>query len=281
ATNAVRHLVLVDGQVSGRLIDREQRAAHGLAWFATYVEAVRQLAAYAQRMRAGGRLGAIEELVVRVGLGEYLAQMLGGIPMSQGEIVRVGDLGLTLEQVSARVTPAIEELIATGNTAENRARLVALMRDHHGATVADCGLDETLEAIREEMRKFAESEVAPHAHEWHLTNSYIPMEGIDHMAELGVLGLTIPEESGGMGHGHESWIGHPGRADLMALLVRTDPKAPGYRGLSMLLADEPRVRDEGAFPAHGMAGGEIEVLGYRGMAEFEIGFGGFEVKADN
>src|SRR5207302_3881376 len=92
ATNAVRRLVLVDGQVSGRLIDREQRAAHGLAWFATYVEAVRQLAAYAQRMRASGRLGAIEELVVRIGLGEYLAQMLGGIPMSQGEIVRPADV---------------------------------------------------------------------------------------------------------------------------------------------------------------------------------------------
>src|SRR5205085_5469495 len=366
ATNAVRHLVLVDGQVSGRLIDREQRAAHGLAWFATYVEAVRQLAAYAQRMRAGGRLGAIEELVVRVGLGEYLAQMLGGIPMSQGEIVRVGDLGLTLEQVSARVTPAIEELIATGNTAENRARLVALMREHHGATVGDCGLDETLEAIREEMRKFAESEVAPHAHEWHLTNSYIPMEVIDHMAELGVFGLTIPEEYGGMGLGKESmcvvseelsrgyigvgslgtrseiaaelilgggtdeqkkkwlpkiasgevlptavftepntgsdlaalktratkegdvykvygnktWITHPVRADLMALLVRTDQKQPGYRGLSMLLAEKPRGTDADPFPAKGMSGGEIEVLGYRGMKEFEIGFDGFEVKAD-
>src|SRR5947208_4069962 len=54
------------------------------------------------------------------------------------------------------------------------------------------------------MCKFAESEVVPHAHEWHLTNSYIPMEVIGQMAELGVFGLTIPEEYGGLGLGKES-----------------------------------------------------------------------------
>jgi len=88
---------------------------------------------------------------------------------------------------------------------ENRARLVALMRaSTHGATVGDCGLDETLEAIRAEMHKFAESEVVPHAHEWHLTNSYIPLEILAQMSQLGVFGLTIPEEYGGMGLGKES-----------------------------------------------------------------------------
>ena len=367
ATRAVAGRVRKDGRISGDLLDREQRAAHGLSWFATYVEAIRQLAAYTERMGAAGRFGELEELLVRIGLGEFLAQMTGGIPMSQGEMVRPADLGLSLAQVAARVTPAIEELIASGNTAENRARLVALMREHHGATVGDCGLDETLEAIRDEMRKFADSEVVPHAHDWHLTNSYIPLDVVAHMSELGVFGLTIPEEFGGMGLGKESmcvvseelsrgyigvgslgtrseiaaelilgggtdaqksqwlpkiasgevlptavftepntgsdlaslktravkegdvykvsgnktWITHPVRADLMTLLVRTDPKEPGYRGLSMLLAEKPRGSDEDPFPAKGMSGGEIEVLGYRGMKEFEIGFDGFEVKADN
>src|SRR5947209_11629980 len=132
AMRAVANRVAPEGRIAAKLLDREQRAAHGLAWFATYTEALRQLVSYAERMSAAGRLGELEELAVRLGLGEYLAQMLGGIPMSQGEMVRPGDLGLTLEQVGARVTPAVEELIATGNTAENRARLITLMREHHG-----------------------------------------------------------------------------------------------------------------------------------------------------
>ncbi len=366
ATRAVGERVRKDGRVAGDLLDREQRAAHGLSWFATYVEAIRQLAAYTGRMQDAGRFGELEELLVRIGLGEFLAQMTGGIPMSQGEMVRPADLGLSMKQVAARMTPAVEELIASGNTTENRARLATLMRAH-GATVGDCGLDETLEAIRDEMRKFADAEVVPHAHEWHLTNSYIPLDVVAHMSELGVFGLTIPEEFGGMGLGKESmcvvseelsrgyigvgslgtrseiaaelilgggteaqksrwlpkiasgevlptavftepntgsdlaslktravkkgdvykvsgnktWITHPVRADLMTLLVRTDPKQPGYRGLSMLLAEKPRGTDADPFPANGMTGGEIEVLGYRGMKEFEIGFDGFEVKADN
>src|SRR5436305_634188 len=367
ATRAVRARVASEGRVYGKLLDREQRAAHGLAWFATYTEALRQLAAYAQRMTEARRFGELEELVVRVGFGEYLAQMLGGIPMSQGEMVRPGDLGLKLEDVSDRITPEVEELIATGNTAQNRARLVDLMREHHGATVGDCGLDDTLEAIRDEMRKFAESEVVPHAHEWHLTNSYIPMDVITHMAELGVFGLTIPEEYGGLGLGKESmcvvseelsrgyigvgslgtrseiaaelilgggtdeqkskwlpkiaagevlptavftepnsgsdlasiraravrhadvykiygnktWITHPVRADLMTLLVRTNPSESGHRGLSMLLAEKPRGTDDDPFPSAGISGTEIEVLGYRGMKEYEIAFDGFEVKTEN
>ena len=367
ATRAVGAKVTEGGRILPKLLDREQRAAHGLSWFATYVEAIRQLAAYAERMRAAQRLRETEQLLVRIGLGEFLAQMLGGIPMSQGEMVRPGDLGLSLEQVGARVSPALEHLIATGNTAENRARLVALMREQHGATVGDCGLDETLEAIREEMRKFADSEVAPHAHQWHLTNSYIPLEIVAHMSELGVFGLTIPEEYGGMGLGKESmcvvseelsrgyigvgslgtrseiaaeliigagteeqkrkwlpklasgevlptavftepntgsdlaslktravregdvykvygnktWITHPVRADLMTLLVRTNPNEPGHRGLSMLLAEKPRGTDVDPFPVAGMSGTESEVLGYRGMKEFEIAFDGFEVKAEN
>ena len=95
-------------------------------------------------------------------------------------------------------------MIASGNTAERRARLIELMRASHNATVGMCGLDETLESIREEMRKFADSEVIGHAQTWHRTNSYIPLEIIAQMSELGVFGLTIPEAFGGMGLGKES-----------------------------------------------------------------------------
>jgi len=363
ATLRVRERVSGDA----KLLDREQRAAHGLAWLATYVEALRQLAAYAERMQAEGLLGETEDLIARIGSAEYMAQILGGIPMSQNEIVRLSDLGLSASAVAARMTPPVEAFVADGNTAANRARLVELIREQHDPMVGNGGLDDTLESIREEMRKFSASEVIPNAQGWHRTNSYIPLDIISHMSELGVFGLTIPEDYGGMALGKESmcvvseelsrgyigvgslgtrseiaaelilaggteeqkrkwlpklasgeilptavftepnigsdlaslktravrdgdvyrvygnktWITHPVRADLMTLLVRTNAKEPGYRGLSMLLAEKPRGTDENPFPAKGMSGTEIEVLGYRGMKEYEIAFDGFEVKAEN
>ena len=368
AIEAVRARVSVNGKIDNARLDAEQRAAHGLAWFATYVETARQLSSYAERMSAEGRFGETEDLLIRIGLGEYLAQMIGGIPMSQGEVLRPADLGLTTGKVIERLGAAGALLIETGNTLENRARLVQLIDQQDGAaTVGDAGLDETLEAIRDEMRKFSDAEVIPHAHEWHLKNDYIPLDVVAKLAELGVFGLTLPEEHGGMGlgkeamvvvseelsrgyigvgslgtrseiaselilaggtpeqkaywlpkiasgeilptavftepntgsdlaslrtravkegdvykvYGNKTWITHPVRADVMTLLVRTNPDEKGYKGLSMLLAEKPRGTDENPFPAKGMTGGEIEVLGYRGMKEFEIGFDGFEVKADN
>jgi (2S)-methylsuccinyl-CoA dehydrogenase len=361
----VRQRVTEDDQVIDALVDREQRATHGLAWLATYVESVRQLAAYAERMQTSGALGEIEELLVRLGIGEYLAQIQGGIFMSQSEIVRPADLGLAGESVAARLAGPLQALAAS--QVEHRARLVELMRAYHGASIGDCGLDETLATIREEMRKFADSEVAPQAQQWHRTNSYIPLDVVAQMSELGVFGLTIPQDYGGLGLGKESmcvvseelsrgyigvgslgtrseiaaelilgggteeqknrwlpklasgevlptavftepnsgsdlasiktravrqgevykvygnktWITHPVRADLMTLLVRTNPSEPGHRGLSMLLAEKPRGTDDNPFPAAGMSGSEIEVLGYRGMKEYEIAFDGFEVKAEN
>jgi (2S)-methylsuccinyl-CoA dehydrogenase len=367
ARRAVADRVTVEGRAVTRMLDREQRATHGLAWLATYVEAIRQLAAYAQRLADSGSFGETEELLVRIGAGEFLAQIFGGIPMSQGEIVRLSDLGVSPAAAAARLTAAVEHLIATGNTAPRRARLVELIRLHRDATVGACGLDDTLDSIREEMRKFAEDRVVPYAQQWHLKNNYIPLDVIAQMSELGVFSLTIPEDYEGMGLGKESmcvvseelsrgyigvgslgtrseiaaelilgsgtedqkrrwlpkiasgevlptavftepntgsdlaslktravrqgdvykvygnktWITHPVRADLMTLLVRTNPAETGYRGLSMLLAEKPRGDDGNPFPAAGMSGTEIEVLGYRGMKEYEIAFDGFTVKAEN
>src|ERR1700746_1099491 len=134
ARRAVGERVMVDGRVVSRRVGRDQRATHGAPLFAPYVEAIRQLADYAQRLADGGGFGEIEELLVRIGAGEYLAQVLGGIAMSQSEIVRLSDLGLSATTVAARVNPAVEHLVATGNTPHRRARLVELMRERHGAT---------------------------------------------------------------------------------------------------------------------------------------------------
>jgi (2S)-methylsuccinyl-CoA dehydrogenase len=366
AANAVQARVSSSGRISASLLEREQHAVHGLAWLATYVEVVRQLSAYARRMTEFGRFGETERLLVTIGLGETLAQIFGGIPMSQGEIVRLASLGLADDRIEQRRTNAVKALITEGTQAATRAQLVGCIKESQGP-VGDDGLDETLEAMRTEMRRFADAEVVPHAHSWHLKNQYIPLGVVAHMAELGVFGLTIPEEYGGLGLGKESmcvvsdelsrgyigvgslgtrseiaaelifgsgtdvqkkhwlpkiaagevlptavftepntgsdlaslktravregnvykiygnktWITHPVRADLMTLLVRTNQNEAGYKGLSMLLAPKPRGTDKDPFPAPGMSGGEIEVLGYRGMKEFEIGFDGFEVPAEN
>jgi (2S)-methylsuccinyl-CoA dehydrogenase len=369
ATAAVRARVTdQQGRLSNTAIEREQHAVHGLAWLSTYVESIREMLAYAVRLEAEGRFGETETLLTRIGLGEYLAQIFGGIPMSQGEFVRPADFGLGLGDVAARSNAAVEALIATGSSAANRARLVERI-DHAAAsaTIGDSGLDETLEAIRAEIRKFAEAEVMPHAHAWHLKNAYIPLEVIGGLADLGVFGLTIPEEFGGMGlgktamcvvteelsrayigvgslgtrseiaaelilgggtsaqkekylpqiasgailptavftepntgsdlaslrtravrdgdvyriNGNKTWITHPVRADVMTLLARTNPAETGYKGLSMFLAEKPRGDATEPFPVAGMSGSEIEVLGYRGMKEFEIGFDGFLVPAEN
>ncbi len=368
AVAAVRQKVVVEGRVSAAKLEQEQHAAHGLSWLATYVMALRELKAYGERLQAEDRYGAIEDYAIRIGAGEYAAQIFGGIPMSQGEIVRLPALGLSAKAVADACSDAADALIAQGNTPENRARFVALFSQSQGlASVGDPGLDETLEAIRSEMRRFCEAQVTPHAHEWHLANEYIPLPVVEQMAELGVFGLTIPEEFGGMGlskvsmcvvseelsrgyigvgslgtrseiaaelilcggtdeqkaywlpkiasgeilptavftepntgsdlaslrtkavkdddvwkvYGNKTWITHPVRADIMTLLVRTDPDAPGYRGLSMLIAEKPRGTDAEPFPVEGLTGGEIEVLGYRGMKEYELAFDGFEVKGEN
>jgi len=367
AASALRERVSDGGRLSAGKIEREQHAAHGLAWLATYVEAIKEMTAYARRMRAEGRFGETEALLTRIGLGEYLAQVFGGIPMNQGEIVRLSDFGLKPEEVARFRNDAVETLIAGGNTLEARARLAALIAEAHEGAIGDPGLDETFGAIREQMRRFADAEVVPHAQDWHRANQYIPLEVIAGLSEMGVFGLTIPEEYGGLGlgkvamcvvseelsrgyigvgslgtrseiaaelilcggtpeqkrhflpkiasgeilptavftepntgsdlaslrtratregdlyviNGAKTWITHPVRADLMTLLARTNPNEPGYKGLSMFLAEKPRGTDAEPFPAKGMSGGEIEVLGYRGMKEYEIAFDGFAIPADS
>jgi (2S)-methylsuccinyl-CoA dehydrogenase len=368
ARKNIKLRVLKDGRIASALMEQEQRATHGLAWLATYVEALKQLNAYGERLETEGTFGEVESLILRIGLAEYTAQVFGGLPMSQGEILRLSDLGISRSEANSHYTEAVEAVIADGTQPALRTRLAELMQHAEGqSTIGATGLDETYEQIREEMRKFAEAKVTPFAHEWHLKNEYIPLEIINEMAEMGVFGLTIPEEFGGMGLGKESmcvvseelsrayigvgslgtrseiaaelilgggteeqkakwlpriasgetlptavftepntgsdlaslktravkdggtwkvsgnktWITHPVRADIMTLLTRTKPEEPGYKGLSMFIAEKPRGTDEEPFPAEGMTGGEIEVLGYRGMKEYEIAFDGFEVKDEN
>ncbi|HEX2839832.1 acyl-CoA dehydrogenase family protein [Hyphomicrobium sp.] len=369
AKAAVRRLIAPAGRVDAKLLEREQFAAHGYAWIATYVAGLMQMRRWAETLAAGSKLGELETLLLQAAYGEYLGQLSGGIAMSQVEVVRGADLGLSDDEVQALQTPGVRKLVAHGNSNAVRMRIAALLADSldtgdFGALGLD---DEALEMVREQFRRFVGDEVLPHAHEWHLKDELIPLPVVEKMAEMGVFGLTIPEEWGGSGmgklamcvvteelsrgyigvgslgtrseiagelirsggteaqkkkylariaqgeilptavftepntgsdlaslrtraardgdvykvQGNKTWITHAARADIMTLLVRTNPDKPGYQGLSMLLAEKPRGSEDNPFPAKGMTGGEIKVLGYRGMKEYELGFDGFEVPAEN
>ncbi|HEY6918874.1 MAG TPA: acyl-CoA dehydrogenase family protein, partial [Tabrizicola sp.] len=195
ARDTLKAQVSSGGKVSNQALEAQQFQAHALAWLATYVEALRQLDAWAGRLQAAGQFGQMEALILQIGFGEYLTQIAGGIPMSQTEFARLSDLGLTYTP-----GPAATTLMAQGNSAEARHALVALMRDNHGrATYGATGLDEELEMIRDQFRRYADDKVIPRAHDWHLKDELIPMEVIQELAEMGVFGLTIPEAYGGFG----------------------------------------------------------------------------------
>lgn len=368
AVASVRALVSADGRVSAALIEQHQTAAHGLAWFATYAQALRQMQKWAEKLQGEGRFGETEQLIHQIAFGEYLWQIYGGIQMNQGEMLRLQDLGMSQDDMRDLMDPAIMALTQGGNTQNARTRLVEMMQEHSAnITVGASGLDEELEMIREQFRRYAVEKVEPFAHDWHLNDELIPMEVINELAEMGVFGLTIPEEHGGFGlskasmcvvseelsrgyigvgslgtrseiaaeliiaggtdeqkakwlpriasaetlptavftepntgsdlgslrtravkdgedykiTGNKTWITHAARTHVMTLLARTDPNTTDYRGLSMFLAEKTPGTDENPFPTEGMTGGEIEVLGYRGMKEYELGFDGFEVKGEN
>ncbi len=368
AIGRVRFLASENDEVSSALLDREQTATHGLAWFATCAQALRQVQGWAERLESKGRFGEVEQLTHQIAFGEYLSQIIGGIPMSQHEIVRPGDLGLSPEDLQDTLSPDTLALARNGNSQAARMRLVELIRTLAGDIVYGAtGLDDELEMIREQFRRFARDRIEPFAHDWHLNDELIPMDVIEELAGMGVFGLTIPEEYGGVGlsrtamvvvseelsrgyigtgslgtrseiaaeliltggteeqkarwlpglasgeilptavftepdtgsdlgslrtraerdganwviSGNKTWITHAARSNLMAVLARTDPESSDYRGLSMFLAAKTPSTDGKPFVDDGLSGGEIKVLGYRGMKEYTVNFDGFQIKGEN
>jgi (2S)-methylsuccinyl-CoA dehydrogenase len=360
----VSEMVIHGGRLDGALVDEHQFGVHGYAWLATYIAGLQQMLVWAERLEEAGQLSEMESLLVQATYGEYLSQIVGGIAMSQVEVVRPRDMGVSEEAVQAFCTPGVMTLINNGNTNAVRMAIARHMGNGH---FGNLGLDEDLTMIQDQFRRWSEEKVVPFAHGWHERDELIPIEIIDEMAELGVFGLTVPEEYGGLGMGktamcvvteelsrayigvgslgtrseiaaelirlggtddqkehylpklasgeilptavftepntgsdlgslrtravkegdtykvigNKTWITHAARTDMMTLLVRTSTDDKGYRGLSMFLAEKPRGTVEEPFPAENMTGGEIEVLGYRGMKEYELAFDGFEVPAKN
>ena len=352
--------------VAGSDIDTKQFAAHGLAWVATYAAALEQMALWGERLQNSGKLGELEKLILQSAMGEYLNQMAGGIAISQVEVVRPADMGMGDNDVNVIADGAADEFRKNGNSADVRMQIARLL-DLDTVNFGNDGLnDETLEMVSEEFRRYAAEKIAPNANDWHQKDVLIPIEVVEQMAELGVFGLTIDEQFGGLNMGKtamcvvteelsrgylgvgslgtrseiaaelislggtveqkqkylpkiasgeilptavftepgtgsdlaslktraektengwritgaKTWITHAARSDLMTLLARTDPTEPGYKGLSMFLVEKPRGSETNPFPIDGISGSEIEVLGYRGMKEYELAFDGLEIPDD-
>jgi (2S)-methylsuccinyl-CoA dehydrogenase len=353
------------GTPDAALIDRAQHQVHGFAWIAASLAALEASLDWAMRVNAAGAFGECEALCLRIGFGEYCAQIASGLPMSANEIVRPSAFGLDGAARAFASHPAVARLLAEGSTPDTRAALAALLVV---GVRPDEGLgDEALDLIRQQFRAFTADKITPFAHQWHLDDALIPEAVIAEMAALGVFGICIPEEHGGLGLGKlamalvseelsrgwicagslgtrseiageliaqngtpeqkahflpriadgsclptavftepdtgsdlaavrtraerqadgswrvtgaKTWITHAARADLMTMLVRTNPAQPGYAGLSMLLAEKTRGTEAEPFPDAGIEGSEIAVLGYRGMKEYALGLDGFAVAAD-
>ena len=347
-------------------LNLNQHIGHGIAWYATYIEAISQLKNWIESLDNQNRLTPLEEGLAGIGAGEYCLQILHGIPMSQNETIRPHELkisSLTLENFRKISKPLVER-----SSSKEKNRVMKLLLDSKESGInPDDGLDETFQEIKNQFKRFVDEEISPNAHEWHLNDEYIPLDVIKKMADLGVFGLTIPEKYGGLGlekkamcvvseelsrgwigvgslgtrseiaaeliliggtenqkkkylkgiasgeifptavfsepdigsdlahlktrgtihgdkyliQGNKTWITHGARADLMTLLVRTNSDLSDHKGLSMFLAEKPRENVDEFFPADGMSGGEINVIGYRGMKEFDIAFDGFEVPSEN
>lgn len=324
---AVRAKVSTGGKLDRKALDREQHAVHGLAWYATYAELFRQVHGWAGRLDAMGAFGETEQLLARLLTAEYAGQLIGGIPMNQGETARPSDFGITPEDFAILQSPPMMRLMLEGGGQAVKTRVAVLVAEAQGrSTVEATGLDDTYEMIRDQFHAFTDEKVAPFAHGWHMRDELIPIELIEELGALGVFGLTLPEEYGGSGlgktamcvvseelsrgyigvgslptrseiagdlilsagteeqkqaflpgiaaasilptavftepntgsdlgslrtravkegdqyviTGNKTWITHGARADIMTLLVRTDPDTKGYGGLSLLIAPKPR-----------------------------------------
>ena len=357
-----------DGAVPVAAFRREQSRLHALAWIATCVVAVRQLLQWAVRLERAGRFGEVEQLILQIAIGEYTAQIVGGIPMNQGELARIDDLGIGLDPRPALAVPELQQLLRQGNSDTARRRLVELMLEQPASSsFGDTGLDEEMEEIRSQLRRFADDKVIPFAQQWHEENMLIPDEVVRELAGMGIFGLTIAEVHGGSGMakqamcvvseelsrgylgvgslatrseiaaelvagggteaqkrewlpgiasgellptavftepgagsdlgslqtraerdgqnyritGNKIWITHAVRANLMTLIARTDPASTDYRGLSMFLVRKTPGDDAEPFPDAGLTGGEIPVIGYRGMREYELGLDNLPVAASS
>lgn len=188
-----------DNRIDNVLLENYQFESHGFAWFETYRIGLRETFNWLVRLKDSNKAAEIDYNILLYSFAEYVSQMRDGIMISQTEMVRLSDIGLTRDDFNFADEPNIRELISFGLSNELKKEIVNSLEN---GIFPNLGLnDETLEMIQDQFRKFTEEEIIPHANEWHLKDDLIPDQTLEKMAELGVFSIAIPESYGGLGMG--------------------------------------------------------------------------------
>lgn len=194
-----------DGGIDPAALRRHQRQAHGVAWLAAHAEGLRALFVWASEMERAGALPELEGHLLSVGTAEFCARMATALPMSPTEQVRPAEMGIAFEAARFADDPSVYDAIQDGSRPETRRALTDALVERGAADPLDApraGLEE----LRAPIRRFAEKEIAPQCHGWHLADRLIPDEIVEKVAALGAFALTLPEAYGGLGQSKRAMV---------------------------------------------------------------------------
>jgi (2S)-methylsuccinyl-CoA dehydrogenase len=207
-----------EGRLDEALLTTHQLAGHGLAQLALQVEAGRQLLAWADRLAAGPE--ELERRIAEAWVARTALELRAGLTLSAVELVPAAELGLTAEVLAALDAPPLPAFLARAGGVAADDAIVAQIEAT--GTLGRRGLDEALSAVQAQFARFATERVAPLAPLIHRHNALVPPELIRELADLGVFGLTVPEEYGGSGLGK------------LAMVVVTEELTRGAIGVGSL-----------------------------------------------
>lgn len=169
-----------------------QPVASALAWGAAHLEAARAVVEWAEAS------------------GDALARDVG-IAAVRDAVATVDGRGLVDEAKDAALLGSIAERFRP---------------------LEDVGASDEHRLIRDTFRGFARETIAPHAADVHRRDLDVPEQIVGGLAELGVFGLSIPEEHGGARDGDE---------DFEAMLVATEELSRASLALGGSLLTRPEI----------------------------------------
>ena len=188
-------------------IDSDQVLAYDVAHAAAAVETARSMIDY-------GAKGELEANLTCVFVADVIADLAAKV---WGREALWGTTADSLEPAAAFVTAWRDPEVLADLAFEDGPR----------------HLDDDFELVQDTFRRFAEEQVAPRAEHIHRTNDDIPEVLIDGLAEMGLFGLSIPEEFGGFAGGGES--------DFYGMVIATEELSRASLGAAGSLITRPEI----------------------------------------